>query len=70
MIDDIKFTPSESNKIRLHFQCSNNMTLEDIYSDIKEYIFEHKNELYLDRTALPIYLKRYTLIRDDTLWDK
>lgn len=69
-MNDIEFIPSPNSKKYLHFQCSNNMTLEDIYSDIKEYIFKHKNELYLDRTALPIYLKRYTLIRDDTLWDK
>lgn len=66
----IEFIPSPNSKKYLHFQCSNNMTLEDIYSDIKEYIFEHKNELYIDRTEIPVYFKRYVLVRDDTLWDK
>lgn len=67
---DIEFTPSPNNKKYLHFQCSDDMTITQIQHDIREYIFEHKNELYIDRTEVPVYFKRYILIRDDTLWDK
>lgn len=69
-MDNINFIPSPNTKKYLHFQCSNNMTIDQIQYDIKEYIFEHKNELYIDRTEVPIYFKRYILIRDNTLWDK
>lgn len=69
---NINFIPLSNNKVCLHFQCSNNMTIDDILYDIKQYILEHKEEidLTLDRTELPIYLKRYKLIRDPTLWMK
>lgn len=69
-MDNINFIPSPNTKKHLHFQCSNNMTIDQIQYDIREYIFEHKNELYIDRTEVPIYFKRYILIRDNTLWDK
>ena len=65
----MEFTPL-NNTIHLHFQCSFNMTIEQICNDINEYIFEHKNELYTDKTDVPIYFKRYTLIRSDSVWDK
>lgn len=59
-----------NNTIHLHFQCSSNMTMEQICHDINEYIFENKNELYIDKTAFPVYFKRFVLIRDDSVWDK
>ena len=66
----IKFTPF-INKTHLNFQCSNNMTLEQITNDINKYLLEHnETDIYIDRTELPIYFKRYRLIRDNTLWDK
>lgn len=46
-MDNINFIPSPNTKKYLHFQCSNNMTIDQIQYDIKEYIFEHKNELYI-----------------------
>lgn len=69
-MENINFIPSINNKTHLHFQCSNNMTTDQILHDIKNYIFEHRDELYLDRTEVPIYFKRYILVRDDTLWDE
>lgn len=55
----------------LHFQCSNNMTIEQITHDINEYLLEHNEiDIYADKTELPIFFKRYTMIRDDSLWDK
>ena len=69
-MNTVNFIPSVNNKKHLHFQCSDNMTLEQITHDVNKYIFEHKNELYLDRTELPIYLKRWVLVRSDTLWDE
>lgn len=69
-MNTVNFIPSVNNKKHLHFQCSDNMTLEQITRDVNKYIFEHKNELYLDRTDTPVYLKRYVLVRDNTLWDK
>ncbi len=69
-MDTIIFIPSSKMKKYLHFQCSTNMTLEQITNDINDYILSHKNELYLDRTDTPVYLKRYVLVRDNTLWDK
>ena len=65
----MQFT-SLNSAIHLHFQCSSNMTIEQICHDINKYIFEHKNELCTDKTDTPIYLKRYTLIRSDSVWDK
>lgn len=69
-MDNVHFIPSPNSKKYLHFQCSNNMTITQIQHDIREYVFEHKNELYIDRTEIPVYFKRYILVRDDTLWDK
>lgn len=69
-MENIIFISSPKTKQYLHFQCSNNMTIEDIQRDIRKYIYDHKDELYIDRTEIPIYFKRYTLIKDDTLWDK
>ena len=66
----VKFTSTVKNKPTLHFQCSNNMTVEQICSDINDYILAHKDELYIDKTEAPIYLKRYVLVKNDTLWDK
>lgn len=69
-MENVNFIPSINNKTYLHFQCSSNMTIDQISHDIKEYIFEHKNELYLDRTEFPVYFKRWVLVRDNTLWNK
>ena len=65
----LEFTPTVKNKSHLHFQCSDNMTVEQICSDINDYIFAHKDELYIDKTEAPIYLKRYVLVKEIHLWD-
>lgn len=65
----IEFTPS-SNIIHLHFQCSTNMTVEQMCNDINEYVSAHKNELYMDKTDVPIYFKRFKMIRDTSVWDE
>lgn len=73
-IGNIIFTPSVNNKKYLHFQCNNNnnnnMTLGQITHDINEYVLEHREELYLDKTEFPIYFKRWVLVGDNTLWNK
>ena len=66
----MKFEPYSKKKIHLEFQCSTNMTLNQIVDDINDYISLHEKNLYLDKTDIPVYLKRYVLVRDDTLWDK
>ena len=65
----IEFTPS-SNAIYLHFQCSTDMTVGQMCDDINEYISTHKNELYIDKTDVPMYFKRFKIIRDASVWDK
>jgi hypothetical protein len=47
-----------------------NMTLDQIVDDINNYISLHKKDIYLDKTDIPVYLKRYVLVQDNTLWDK
>ena len=70
METNIEFKPFSENKIYLNFQCDTDMSLEQITSDVNDYISSHKTEIYLDRTEVPVYLKQYVLARDDTLWDK
>lgn len=66
----MKFEPYPKKKIHVEFQCSMNMTLDQIVDDINNYISLHKKDIYLDKTDIPVYLKRYVLVRDSTVWDK
>lgn len=66
----MKFEPYLKKKIHVEFQCSMNMTLNQIVDDINNYISLHKKDIYLDKTDIPVYLKRYVLVQDNTLWDK
>lgn len=66
----MKFEPYPKKKIHVEFQCSMNMTLDQIVDDINNYISLHKKDIYLDKTDIPVYLKRYVLVQDNTLWDK
>ena len=56
------FSSTIRNKTELHFQCSTNMTLKQINEDINMYISKHKDELYIDKTDIPVYFKRFVLV--------
>ena len=66
----MEFTPHK-NKETMQFQCSNNMQRNDIVHYIHKYFMEHNEiDIYADRTEMPIYFKRYKLVKDVTIWDK
>lgn len=66
----MEFIPCK-NKETIQFQCSTNMQTTDIVHDINKYFIEHNEiDMYADRTEMPVYFKRYTFVKDTTIWDK
>lgn len=54
-------------KVSLSF--TTNHTIEEITNYVNRYIIEHRDKIEMDSTEGVHPIIKYTMIRDDSLWD-